>query len=61
MKPTNFNMKPTPRKHLVITQEKDEGVKMVLSFGLGQNVSIELHMIMFEELIGGTKLEYCGK
>ena len=32
-------------KHLVITQEKDDGVKMVLSYRLQQNVSAELHMI----------------
>ena len=32
-------------KHLVITQEKNDGVKMVLSYRLQQNVSVELHMI----------------
>ena len=32
-------------KHLVITQEKDDGVKIVLSYGLQQNISVELHMI----------------
>ena len=32
-------------KHLVITQEKDDGVKMVLSYRLQQNVGVELHMI----------------
>ena len=32
-------------KHLVITQQKNEGVKMVLSYGLQQNASVELHMI----------------
>ena len=32
-------------KHWVITQEKDDGVKMVLSYCLQQNVSVELHMI----------------
>ena len=32
-------------KHLVITQEKDDGVKMVLSYCLQQNVGVELHMI----------------
>ena len=32
-------------KHLVITNAKDEGVKMVLSYLLQQNVSVELHMI----------------
>ena len=32
-------------KHLVITQGKDDGVKMVLSYGLQQNVGVELHMI----------------
>ena len=31
-------------KYLVITQEKDEGVKMVLSY-LFQHVSVKLHMI----------------
>ena len=30
---------------LVITQEKNDGVKMVLSYRLQQNVSVELHMI----------------
>ena len=30
---------------LVITQEKDDGVKMVLSYSLQQNASVELHMI----------------
>ena len=32
-------------KHLAITQEKDNGVKMVLSYGLQQNVAVELHMM----------------
>ena len=32
-------------KQLVITQEKIEGVKMVFSYRLQQNVSVELHMI----------------
>ena len=32
-------------KHLVITQEKDDGVKMVLSYRLQQNVGVELYMI----------------
>ena len=32
-------------KHLVITQEKDDGVKMVLSYLLQRNVSVKLHMI----------------
>ena len=32
-------------KHQMITQEKNERVKMVLSYGLQQNVSVELHMI----------------
>ena len=32
-------------KHLVINQEKDDGVKMVLSNRLQQNVSVEQHMI----------------
>ena len=32
-------------KHLVTTQEKDDGVKMVLSYRLQQNVAVELHMI----------------
>ena len=36
---------PFKAKHLVITQEKNEGVKMVLSYYLQQNVSVELHMI----------------
>ena len=29
----------------MITQEKDEGVKIVLSYHLQQNVSVELHII----------------
>ena len=32
-------------KHLVITQGKDEWVKIVLSYGLQQNVSVKKHMI----------------
>ena len=32
-------------KHLVITQEKDDGAKMVLSYRLQHNVGVELHMI----------------
>ena len=32
-------------KRLVITHEKDDGVKMVLFYRLQQNVSVELHMI----------------
>ena len=32
-------------KHLVIIQEKNEGVKMFLSNGLQQNISVELNMI----------------
>ena len=32
-------------KHLVISQEKDDGVSMVLSYRLQQNASVELHMI----------------
>ena len=32
-------------KHLMITREKDDEVKMVLSYRLQQNVSVELHMI----------------
>ena len=36
-------------KHLVITQEKDHGVKMVLSYRLQQNVNVELHMIQILE------------
>ena len=32
-------------KHLVITQKKDNGIKMVLSYRLQQNVSVEQHMI----------------
>ena len=32
-------------KHLVINQEKYDGVKMVLSYRLRQNVWVELHMI----------------
>ena len=32
-------------KHLMITQEKNDGVKIVLSYGLQQNVSVELHII----------------
>ena len=33
-------------KYLVITQEKDDGVKMVFSYRLQQNVGVELHMIL---------------
>ena len=32
-------------KHLVITQEKNDGVKMVLSYRLQQHVGVELYMI----------------
>ena len=32
-------------KHVMITQEKDDVVKMVLSYRLQQNVGVELHMI----------------
>ena len=32
-------------KHLVITQEKDDGVKMVLSYRLQRNVGVELLII----------------
>ena len=32
-------------KHLVIIQEKEDGVKMVLSYRLQQKVNVELHMI----------------
>ena len=32
-------------KHLVIIQEKDDGIKMVLSNRLQQNVGVELYMI----------------
>ena len=32
-------------KPLVITQEKDDGVKMFLSYRLQQNASVKLHMI----------------
>ena len=32
-------------KHLVIKQGKDDWVKMVLSYCLQRNVSVELHMI----------------
>ena len=32
-------------KHLIIIQEKDDWVKMVLSYRLQQNENIELHMI----------------
>ena len=30
----------------MITQRKDDGVKMVLSYRLQQNVGVELHMIL---------------
>ena len=36
---------PLQAKHLVITQEKDDGVKMVLSYRLQRHVGVELHMI----------------
>ena len=32
-------------KHMVITQEKDAGLKMVLSYRLQRNVGVQLHMI----------------
>ena len=32
-------------KHLVITQEEDDGVKMVLSYCLQQNIGVELHIM----------------
>ena len=32
-------------KYLVITKEKDERVKMVLSYGLQQKVSVELYTV----------------
>ena len=32
------------QKHLVITQEKDDGVKIVIFYRLQQNISVELHM-----------------
>ena len=32
-------------KHMVITLEKDKGLKMVVSYRLQQNASVELHMI----------------
>ena len=38
-------MQLLPAKHLVITQEKDERVKVVLCYGLQQNVSVEQHKI----------------
>ena len=44
-KSTNLICSLLQAKHLVITQEKDDGVKMVLSYRLQPNVSVELHMI----------------
>ena len=44
-KSTNLICSQLHAKHLVITQEKDGGVNMVLSYGLQQNVEVELHMI----------------
>ena len=38
------NKKRKKAKHLAITQEKDDGVKMVLSYRLQYNVSVELQM-----------------
>ena len=47
MKSTNFNMYRSllQAKHLVITLENDDKLKMVLSYRLQQNVVVELHMI----------------
>ena len=44
-KSTNFDMNPPPSKTLGDHPRKDNGVKMVLSYRLQQNVSVELHMI----------------
>ena len=32
-------------KHLVITKERDDSVKMVLSYRLQQNANVEQHMV----------------
>ena len=40
-----FNMQPTPSKTLGDHPRQRQGVKMVLSYRLQQNVSVELHMI----------------
>ena len=45
MKSTNFDMQLTPSKTLGDHPIKDDGVKMVLSYRLQQNVSVELRMI----------------
>ena len=45
MKSTNFNMLPTPSKTLGNYLKKKEGLKMVLSYCLQQNVVVEAHMI----------------
>ena len=36
---------PLQAKHLVITQDENDGVKMVPFYGLQQNVSVKQHMI----------------
>ena len=40
-----FNFLLQQKLALVITQEKDDEVKMVLSYCLQQNVGVELYMI----------------
>ena len=45
MKSTNFNMLPTPSKTLGDHQRKYQGVRIIFSYRLQQNVSVELRMI----------------
>ena len=45
MKSANLTCSLLQAKHFVITQEKDDGVNMVLSYRLQQNVGDKLHMI----------------
>ena len=44
-KSANFNMQPTPSKTLNDYPRQRQGVKMVLSYRLQQNVGVEPHMI----------------
>ena len=45
MKSTNFNLSSKILGYEAKTQEKKKEVKIVLSYGLQQNVSVELHMM----------------
>ena len=45
LKSANLKCSVLQAKHLMIIQEKDDRVKVVLSYCLQQNVSVQLHMI----------------